>query len=50
MVLGPVLVTVEAPRIVKLSAEPSIVPANASDGLYRNAANGTMKIALAAQV
>src|SRR5271157_2787534 len=32
MVVGPVLVTVEAPRTAKLSAEPSIVPAAARSG------------------
>jgi hypothetical protein len=42
MMVEPVLVTVEAPRTAKPSAEPS-GPADAADGLYKNAANGRIR-------
>jgi hypothetical protein len=43
IMVEPVLVMVEAPRTAKLSAEPS-GPADATDGLYKNAANGIRRM------
>jgi hypothetical protein len=51
MVVGPVLVTVEAPRTAKFTAEPSgLVLADAMDGLRRNAANGMIRTIRAAHL